>query len=188
MELAVENEDLVWKLDSFNKRKRAIRFALGFENRICIYSEAKQELYTNYNLFPLRDDQNQLIVLPNPYARRETYHGLPASAVTATGLHIIGGDMVGKQGLVLLIPFKGDGSRTRYRAVPLQVGLGAINRQRPDNRPLLPVLKKGDLRELESQTPCLHLHCLHLDRLGHLTPLERQGIQRAILERLSKIS
>ncbi len=185
MELATENKDLVWDLEAFNQRQRAIDFVMGFENRLCVYSDSVEQLYTNYNIFFPKEEDRRLVILPNPYAHHDIFHGLPEDAISATGLNIISGDMVGKEGLYLLIPFKG--GKTKYRAVPLQVGLRVINQRRPDDKPLLPVLKKGDLRELEAKTPCLHLHCIHLDRLEHMSGLEMKGIQKVILDRLQEI-
>ncbi|MBU3070116.1 hypothetical protein KOI40_09815 [Aestuariicella sp. G3-2] len=187
MELAVENSDLIWELDSFSQRQRAIDFVMGFENKLCVFSESVSQLYTNYNIFFPKEEGHHLVILPNPYASHDVFHGIPENAVAPTGLNIIAGDMIGKEGLYLLIPFKGE--KTRYRAVPLHVGLRVINQRRPGNKPLLPVLKKGDLRELEAKTPCLHLHCIHLDKLqNRLSMLEVQGIQRVIVQRMDAIT
>jgi hypothetical protein len=186
LEAASDNKDLIWDLDNFHQRQRAIDFVMGFENRLCVYSDSVEQLYTNYNIFFPKEEDRRLVILPNPYAHHDIFHNLPAEAVTATGLNIIPGDMVGKEGLYLLIPFKG--GKTRYRAVPLQTGLRVINQKRPTDQPLLPVLKKGDLRELEAKTPCLHLHCIHLKRLTLMSTLEARGIQSVIVERLKDIN
>ena len=71
--------------------------------------------------------------------------------------------------------------------MPLQVGLRVINSQRPEDRPLLPILKKGDLRELEASTPCLHLHSINMEHLSHLSNLQSKGIHDVIVERLQVI-
>ncbi len=185
-QLATDNKDLVWDLESFNQRQRAIDYVMGFENKLCVYSDSVEQLYTNYNIFFPKEEQRRLVILPNPYAHHDVFQGLPEEAVFATGLNIIPGETVGKKGLYLTIPFRS--GRNRYRAVPLQMGLEIINRQRPENKPLLPVLKKGDLRELDSKTPCLHLHCIDLDRMDDLSTLERNGIKSVIMERLSDIN
>lgn len=182
MELVTENKDLVWELGGFNQRQRAVDFVMGFENKMCVYSDSVEQLYTNYNIFFPREENRRLVILPNPYAHHDIFNGIPRSAVIPTGLNIIPGDIVQKEGLYLLVPSKS--IKSRFRAVPLQTGLRVINQRRPAERPLLPVLMKGDLRELQSKTPCLHLHCLQLHQLDYMSRLEQQSIQKVILENL----
>ena len=183
MDLATDNRDLVWELESFKQRQRAVDFVMGFENKLCVFSDSVQQLYTNYNIFFPREESRKLVILPNPYAHHDIFNSVPGTAVSATGLNIIPGDIVKKEGLYLLIPAKD--VQTRFRAVPLQTGLRVINQRRPPEKPLLPVLMKGDLRELQAKTPCIHLHCLHVHKLQHMSSLERQSIQRVILENLN---
>ncbi len=185
MELAFENNDLVWDLDSFKQRQRAIDFVMGFENKLCVFSDSVQQLYTNYNIFFPKEEDRRLVILPNPYAHHDIFHGLPEQAVAPTGLSVISGSAIGKEGMHLLIPFKS--GKTRYRTVPLHVGLRVVNQRRPEGRPLLPVLKKGDLREMNAKTPFLHLHTIQVHKLDHLSVMERKGIQAVILQRLSKL-
>ncbi len=185
MEFATENKDLVWDLDTFQQRQLAMEFVMGFENKLCVFSGSVGQLYTNYNLFFPKEESRKLVILPNPYAHHDTFHGLSEEAVSATGLNIIPGQVGGKNALLLAIPFKS--GKTKYRTVPLQVGLRVINQQRPADQPLLPVLQKGDLRELDAKTPCLHLHCLHLNRMGDLSALEAAGIRNVITERLREL-
>jgi len=182
---AAENNDLVWDLDAFNQRQLAIDYVMGFENKLCIYSDSVEQLYTNYNIFFPEDEDRKLVILPNPYSHHDTFNSIPEEAITATGLNIIPGEVVGKEGVYLTIPFKS--GKTRYRAVPLQIGLRVINQQRPDGHPLLPVLVKGDLRELEAKTPCLHLHCINLSKLEGLSGLDVSSIRSVISERLNGI-
>lgn len=185
MELATQNKDLVWDLDTFKQRQRAIDFVMAFENKLCVYSNSVEQLYTNYNLFFPKEENRKLVILPNPYAHHDNFNGIPEEAVQATGLNIIPGDMVGKQGAYLTIPFKS--GKTSYRSVPLQVGLRVVNQHRPPNKPLLPVLMKGDLRELNASTPCLHLHSLILDKMPKLSNMEQQAIRKVIIERTAAI-
>jgi len=178
---ASDNKDLVWDLDSFNQRKKAIDFVLGFENKLSVYSASVEQLYTNYNIFFPKEEDRKLVILPNPYSPHDTFNGIPTLSVVPTGMEIIPGLHEGKLRLLLRIPFKS--GQVKYRTVPLQQGLQIIKQQRP-NLPFLPVLMKGDLRELDSHTPCLHLHAILLDRLQDHSALERSGIQKVIEERL----
>lgn len=86
----------------------------------------------------------------------------------------------------MVLPLRGESSK--YRRVPLEVGLRLINQKRPADKPFLPVLMKGDLRELNQDTPCLHLHMLQLSYLPRLSAMEVADIQRVILDRLKELA
>lgn len=180
-----DNKDLVWDLNSFSQRQRAVAFVMGFENKLCIFSSAVGQLYTNYNLFFPTEESRSLVILPNPYAPHDTYNGIPLSAITATGLNIVQGQKNGKDTLLLSIPFKR--GKAKYRLVPLKVGLHLIKQRLPPGKLFLPVLMKGDLRELNSTTPCLHLHCIHVNRLENHSVLVRNGIKSVIEGRLASL-
>lgn len=186
MSVANKNNDLVWDLEAFNQRQRAMDFVMGFESKLCVYSGSVAQLYTNYNIFFPREEHHKLVILPNPYAPHDTFNGIPPESVTPTGLQIVPGHINDRPALMLTIPFRSGGSR--YRTVPLQVGLRAVARQRPPERPFLPVLTKGDLRELDASTPCLHLNTINLDKLAEHSALECSGIQKVVQERLAVLA
>lgn len=175
------NKDLVWDLEAFQQRQRAVDFVIGFENRLCVYSGSVGQLYTNYNIFFPREENHKLVILPNPYAPHDTLSGVPAHAVRPTGLQILPDS---RGALMLAIPFRRGG----VRRVPLQAGLRAIDRQRGEDRPFLPVLMKGDLRELDASTPCLHLNAIDLRALSGRSALERSDIRKTIRQRLVRLA
>jgi len=183
--MSSDNKDLIWDLDAFNQRQRAVDFVMGFENRLCVFSGGVQQLYTNYNIFFPKEEERKLVILPNPYSPHDTYNGIPANSVVSTGMEVLPGVNQGKRCLLLRIPFRS--GTVKYRTVPLQMGLSIIKQQRPATKPFLPVLMKGDLRELEASTPCLHLHAIQLDKLTDHSTLERNGIQKVIEQRLAQL-
>ena len=185
----MDNKDLVWDLNSFNKQQRAQNFVMGFENKLCVYSSTVEQLYTNYNIFFPKDEGRKLVILPNPYAHHDTFQGITEESVKATGLFILPAENSDSADarLQMLLPLKG-GAETKHRRVPLNVGLRLINQKRPPDRPFLPVLMKGDLRELDTNTPCLHLHMLQLASLPKLSSMEMGDIQRVILNRLNELA
>jgi hypothetical protein len=184
----MDNKDLVWDLESFNKQQRARNFVLGFENKLCVYSSNVEQLYTNYNIFFPKEENRKLVILPNPYAHYDTFQGITEESVKATGLYIVPADSAanGGRSLQMVIPLKSE--TTQYRRVPLAVGLRLINQKRPPDRPFLPVVMKGDLRELDPETPCLHLHMLQLATLPKLSNMEVGDIQKVILKRLQELA
>ncbi len=186
MEQQQANRDLVWDMDDFYQRNLATEFVKRFENKLCIYSGSVEQLYSNYNIYFPEDEDRKMVILPNPYAYHDTFQGVPEEAIRMTGLTIVPGELIGKQGLHLTIPFK-VGDRKKARVVPLHAGIRAINKQRPADKPFLPIVMKGDLREIERRVPALHLHNINLDYLGSRSALERSGIQQVIAEKLPSI-
>lgn len=180
------NRDLVWDMDEFCQRNLATEFVKRFENKLCVYSGSVEQLYCNYNIYFPEDENRRMVILPNPYAHHDTFQGVPEDAIRTTGMSIVPGELIGKQGLHLTIPFK-SGNSKKIRIVPLQAGLRAINNSRPADRPFLPIVMKGDLREIERRVPSLHLHTIALERLGNRSALERSGIKHAIFEKLPQI-
>ena len=183
----MDNRDLVWDLNSFRRRQAAQNFVLSFENKLCVFSGSVEQLYSNYDIFFPKEESRKLVILPNPYAHHDTFHGIPERAARPTGLLLVPADSRDPTGrLNLIIPFKGN--RAQYRKVPFNVGLQLINSKRPFNKPFLPVLVKGDLRELNTETPCLHLHSLALNELSDMSELEVSDIQKVITERLRDLA
>ena len=186
MNTAATNNDLVWDLEEFHQRQLAAQFVKHFENKLCVYSGSVEQLYSNYNIYFPEDEGRNMVILPDPYAYHDTFQGVPESAIQRTGITIVPGELVGKKGLHLSIPFRA-GAKRKYRIVPLHAGLRAINQQRPDDKPFLPIVMKGDLRELKQNVPCLHLHSIKLDQLVSRSSMERNGIRKVISEKLPSL-
>ena len=180
------NNDLVWDMDSFHQRQMATNFVKRFENKLCVYSGSVEQLYSNYQIYFPEDEGHNMVILPDPYAYHDTFQDVPADAIKMTGLSIVPGELIGKKGLHLTIPIK-SGNTKKMRVVPLHAGLRAINKRRPEGNPFLPILMKGDLREIKDRVPALHLHCISLDRLGSRSAMERMGIMQVISEKLPSI-
>lgn len=183
----MENNDLVWDLDSLRKRQHAKDLILGIENKLCVFSSSVEQLYTSYDIFFPKEENRKVVILPNPYAHHDTFSGVHEGAVQATGLFLVGNPEAAQaQSLKLILPI--NRKERRYKKVPLDIGLKLINSKRPADRPFLPVLMKGDLREFNEHTPCLHLHSLDLRKVNMLSHLEVKSLQNVILERLEALS
>jgi hypothetical protein len=177
------NQDLVWDMDSMARRGLAERFMKLFENRLCIYSESTNQIYTNYSLhFPLEEGR-KMIVLPNPYAFHDTLHRIDPEAIIKTGLCVIPGVALGKPGLLLANRISEDGPPPR--TMPFKRALAQIiSQQIKTGDVFLPILCKGDLREFDQQMPYIHLHRLVVARLSRLSDYERESIQKTITLKL----
>lgn len=180
-----KNSDLIWDFDKLHQQKRAAKFIRQFENRFCVFSATVRQLYTNYSIFFPEEANRQMVILPDPYAFHDTFNHISASAVRPTGLHVIPGSLIGKKGLYLVISHKD--KNVRSVPIPFQEGIRQILRRSNSDDPFLPILMKGDLRELDEKLPCLHLHRLNLNELHNMSSLERESIRTIATEKLMKL-
>lgn len=172
----------VWDLGAIRNRTRAISFVMQFKKTLCVYSGPVKQLYTNYDIFLPQEQDRKLVILPNPAVPHDTFNYIPPQAVTPTGLSIIPGDLIGKTGLFLSLPVKGE---EKPRCLPLSAGFHAVIQRHTPDKPFLPVLTKGDLREFKADVPCIHLHKLHIDKIEGLSGLDLQGIVTGIQDKLA---
>jgi len=180
-----ENPDLSWDLGSINNTNRARDFVMQFEETLCVYSRTVKQIYSTYTMHFPRQIERKLVILPDPNAFHDTYYHINPEAVMATGIYIIPGDLVDRQGLQLANV--GEGRKLGQRQVPFEKGVRAIAQKRPDSDPFLPILVKGDLREFDSEWPVLHLHRLRLDSLGDRSELERNSVRETVQEKLEAL-
>lgn len=173
----IENEHLVWSLDKLSDHDRATRFAMRFQQSLCVYSPPVEQLYTNYEIIVPDNDNRKLIILPNPHAFHDTFSHINADAVIQTSLFITP-DPEGK--LQLLVPL----SNGKRRAMPLGIGLNFIQSKLGPSVPFLPVLAKGDLREFKQSMPMLHLHRIVLSKVTRHSELEIRTIRKSIQNKL----
>ena len=177
-----DNPDLAWDIEGFGNKRRATDFVKIFEATLCVYSGAVEQLYTNYDIFYPEEEGRKMVILPDPAAYHDTFFGIVPEAILETGLYIIPGDLIEQPGLHLTNLLKDRSMGPRQ--VPFESGTRAIMAKRPASDPFLPVLVKGDLRELEDQWPVLHLHRIKLSKLQHRSALERRDITSVVTEKL----
>lgn len=180
------NADLAWDLDDFSQAQRAMDFVLQFETTLCVYSPSVEQIYSTYNMFFPDDWDRKLVILPDAGAFHDTFYHVNRSSVTATGLNIIPGELIGKTGLYLAnVDEKTRGLGPRQ--VPFEAGMRAIMKARPAEDPFLPVLAKGDLRELEQSWPVLHLHRVNPSVVENMSNLDRSNLTNVVLEKLESL-
>ena len=124
-------------------------------------------------------------ILPDAGAYHDTFFHIDKAAVQATGLHIVPGELIGETGLFLANVDK-DRNLGR-RQIPFEAGLRAIMAKRPDDDPFLPVLAKGDLRELEQSWPVLHMHRVRPQVIESMSELDRTSLRNVITEKLESL-
>ena len=178
-------EHLRWSLNDFENHRRAIDFVQNFSHNLCVYSTAVEQVFTNYTVVVPENMDRTLVILPNPYAFHDTFHGVEPEAVSATGLRILPMDERGNSGLFLEIPIRNKDHTRSSRVVPLSVGLKMLEQRfANDEDGFLPVITKGDLRAFRQDMPSLHLHRISPSKLSKRSRLEQDGIRHAVLEKL----
>jgi hypothetical protein len=179
------NNDLVWSLENFNERDLAKNFITRFESRLCVYSPSVEQVYTNYSINFPSSEFGKMVVLPNPYAFHDTFHNVTSNAVRDTGLFIVPGALIGKSGLYVIVKYKNQS--VKPVPLPIRHALKKMVRTGDDDDPFLPILIKGDLREFDSNTPCLHLHRIKLSELETRSDFDKQSIKTAIFDKMSDL-
>jgi hypothetical protein len=176
------NKDLEWDFESINQAKKAANFVMHFESRLCVYSASVEQVYTNYTFNFPNEDVEKMVILPNPYAFHDTFHNINSESIRDTGLHIIPGETIGKQGLYLVVRYKN--KRVSPAPIPFEQALQKMLQSQKSADPFLPILIKGDLREFNAGTPCMPLHRIKVNELTSLSEFERRGIQKSIADKL----
>ncbi len=180
-----DNKDLRWDLAHINQYALAVEFLRKFESTICVYSPTVKQLYAKYEVHVPDSNERNVVIIPDFYAHTERFFGIPGEAVTPTGIKIVPGEMVGKQGIHLVGASK---RNSQQIIVPLASGLQNLMRKQMVDGPFLPLLTRGDLREYrKKQTPYLHLHRLKLTELKQLSIFEQRSIAKMIQHKLTTL-
>ncbi len=177
------NNDLVWDITAFRERKLAAYFVKSFENLFCVFSGTVSQLYTNYTINFLEHNPSKIIILPNQYMYHDTFNRVPDNAIVETRIQLV---RCGEKAEPMLrIPFRA--GNKNYHTLPLDIGLNFIRRCYAKEDPFLPLLVKGDLRELNLSTHYLQLHRISLLALNCMSQFERDGIKSSITKKLRMI-
>ena len=180
-----QNPDLAWDLEEFTQRSRATDFISQFQSTLCVYSPTVDLLYARYEIIYPEEADAKLVILPDKDAYYDTFTRIVSDGVKPTGLYIIPGELVHRQGLYLANVTADRKLGTRQ--IPFEAGVRAIMKSRPKDDPFLPVLTKGDLREFEQSWPVIHLHRISLPAMSHLSALDRTSIGNVIAEKMESL-
>lgn len=180
------NPDLVWKLAGFNYPESVVEFLKRFEKNFCVFSSSVRQLYSNYEMQRTAYANNNVIVLPNPFAYHDNFYNIPEEAILPTGMFISPGEVKGKQDWVLCYR---DASDHKWKGRNVAEGIEKFRYKYGDDDPFLPVLLNSDLRKSSSnQQPLMHLHRISIKHLKCLSAHEREDITRTINSKLSVLA
>lgn len=179
------NLDLIWSLGAEEYCQQVARFLRRFESRLCVFSSKVDQLYSNYELMAVHDEQSKMVVLPNPYAYHDTFNHVDSEAVVPTGMFIIPGEASGGGGLMLAYRSQNTG---RLNGLPLGQALKRIQSQCSARHPFLPVIMNTDLQMIEDRKPVMHLHRVKLQRLQTLSEFQREDLSESIQEKMAALA
>lgn len=166
--------DLHWSIEEMRTKETGKQFLLNLAQFLPVYSPALRQVYSDYDTYFTK---SAVVILPDPIDFTSTYSHIPEPAVKATG--------------ILLHPTpKGIGVNMRFKnrktlTLPLPKAFQLIRNQL--NGPFLPVIKRGDLRDFDQLTPCIHLNALALGRAKTLSRFERLDIAKALDSRVNDL-
>ena len=166
--------DLHWSLEEMRAKELGKQFLLNLSEFLPVYSPALRQVYADYDTYFTK---TAVVILPDPTDFTKTYSHIPEKSVKATG--------------ILLHPTPdGVGVNLRLRnhqstTLPLDKAFNLIRKQL--RGPFLPVVKRGDLRDFDQLTPCLHLNALALGNADSLSRFERLDIANAMEERVQEL-
>jgi hypothetical protein len=166
--------DLHWSIEEMRTKETGKQFLLNLAQFLPVYSPALRQVYSEYDT---HFTKTAVVILPDPVDFTSTYSHIPEIAVKATG--------------ILLHPTAdGVGVNMRLKnnkavTLPLTQAFGLIRNQL--RGPFLPVIKRGDLRDFDQLTPCIHLNALALGRAETLSRFERLDITRTLDERVHEL-
>lgn len=176
------NLDLQWDLKL--PREKSYEFVMRFEGKLCVYSPSVEQLYTNYSL-NFTNNHSRIVVIPDRFAYHDTFNRVPADSVESTTMMVVPGELIGKTGLQL-VKRNQDGS-IGQQTTPFRQALAKMLARQNDEKALLPVIVKGDLREFGMEFPCLHLHKINLDKAHSMSDYNRQSMRKAIFTKLAQL-
>lgn len=177
------DESLVWSLEAFQNHQRAVAFVNHFSQYLCVYSSKVHQLYASYDIIVPMSGELELVVSPHLEEFLDTWYEIPEAAVVPTGYTILPGSVVQRQGAFLHMA--ASGAAGKGRAVPLTAGLKEVSEALDAQGDVfLPVITKGDLREVKKQDPTLHLHRLDLSAMKNKSRFELTDMRNAIRKKL----
>ena len=159
--------DLHWSLEEMRAKELGKQFLLNLSEFLPVYSPALRQVYADYDTYFTK---TSVVILPDPADFTE-------KSVKATGLLL----HPTPDGVGVNLRLRNQRSKT----LPLETAFQLVRKQL--RGPFLPVVKRGDLRDFDQLTPCLHLNALALGNADTLSRFERIDIANALEERVEEL-
>ncbi|WP_045861610.1 hypothetical protein [Teredinibacter purpureus] len=181
-----QNKKIYWDISDFKKQNLAISFARDLNDRLCVYSSGLQHVYGQYSIEMVVHRKKKLVVVPNTYST-ERYVDIDEDSIRPTGVHIYPGWYFSiDKPYVMTMPIKTRQGVTRTRPLSPEHGFNILERTFY-KRPFYPILKNGDLREFDQETPYLHLHRIAPESMKALSSFDIDQLCGLIIEKRNRL-
>ncbi|WP_067520301.1 hypothetical protein [Endozoicomonas ascidiicola] len=174
---------VIWSLSRFSQQKKAADFFDSLSSALCVYSPGAQSLYGRYSVYWGTSQREKLVVMPDFSEHLWTIQQLDLSAAKQTGIFLIPGECVGKEGFYISVR----DSQKRRILLPAKSGFQQIARQFQTKfgQKFCPIVTRGDLREFRQSHPYLHLHHVDISRIPSVSDMTRKDVLFMSQEKLS---
>lgn len=180
------NSDLIWKFSGFSYPEVVVAFLKRFESSFCVFSSTVHQLYSNYEMLRVNNEDSALIVLPNPFAHHDNYFDIPEEAILPTGMVISPTEI--REGKDWILCYR-DNKTKKWKGMSVSKGLEKFKDHYGDDDPFLPIILNSDLcKSSYAETPLMHLHRISIKKLNNLSVLDREGISKTINNKLESIA
>ena len=178
-----EKKQLVWTLDGISNREEAIQFLMLFENTFPVYHPYMEQIYFRYT-FVIADDSNQIIIEPD-YQIHERLTHIAEDAFSARKMHILPGDVVGKQGIYMRSPRKSKRRISREVTSKLGTAIKALYFESwMKGEQVIPLFSRQAIREYDEGMPNMELLFYNLKLNDRLSPFLRESILATVFDRI----
>ena len=176
----------VCSIDALERHDLAIRFVKEISQRLCVYSSTLQHVYGEYSIETVTSSTAKLVIVPKNHSL-ERFINVCEEAVIPTGVHVYPGWYFKlKAPCVMTLPIKTKQGEKRSRPISPGHGFQIMERNFYQEE-FLPLLKNGDLRELDQETPHLHLHRLAPKFATSLSQFDLSQLCKLIQEKRSRL-
>lgn len=176
--------------DTKKRFKTAFDFVQSLERVLPVYVESADKIYVNYQVrktssVEIEDEIQNLVLMPDAQAMPHVICDIPNSAVVATNIRIIPGESIGKVGPYLSGTPKGKKSPT---AMPLLLGLAAMQNGYYEGGAMLPVVTYKDLRESPSRNMSYaRVHSVKTDSLEEYSDKMKDNINELLNNKIDSV-
>ncbi len=182
------NGDLVWNVGSRRYNENIVRFLRRFENTICLFSGSVNQLYSNYEIHPVKSAPNRLVALPNQYSYHDTFFNVRPDAVRPTGLFIVPDEAANEEGTKGLRLVYRSKKTKKFKSLPLDKGMSQVKKLYEKEGNFLPVIVNRDLRFRKNNHPIMHLHRLDTNALSGVSRFQARDIETTIEDKLDSLT
>lgn len=172
-----QDDQLVWELGALSDPDRAGRFASRCRKAFSVYSPQTTQIYARYEILIPAGGPRRLLIMPNRHAVQDIFARIPTAAITPTNLFVKAGE---GNDINMVMQMNSQ----KQHVLPLDVGLKLVQQKLGPSNPFLPVLAKGNLREIEPAVPVMHLHRLQLDKIDDYSEEERFSLSRILQDNI----